>query len=242
MNRVQSIFILVTILFSAVSTSAENVTPRGDTIIKEVPRIVFIPFSGKKVLWRGEWNTGILYHQGDAVQFDGSSYYCINDHTSTVADNPPDPSCWNLMAAMGATGPAGLNGAKGDSGAPGPQGIQGPQGVQGEMGPQGDTGATGATGATGPAGPVAGNDKQILYNDNGSPAGANITYDKTSGNMGIGTSNPRAELEVGGTNGLVVGPKAQPCERSSRRSGRSMMTSYALRCKPKLFSTAWCDV
>ena len=59
---------------------------------------------------------------------------------------------------------------------------------------------TGATGPQGPAGPVAGTDTQLVYNDSGSAAGAAVTYDKTTGNVGIGTAAAATEkLEVNGT-------------------------------------------
>ncbi len=125
----------------------------------------------------------------------------------------------------GATGAQGLQGDKGDTGAIGPQGpkgdtgetgatgTQGPQGEVGPIGPQGpqgdkgDAGATGiqgpqgntgATGPQGPPGPVAGSNKQIVYNNNGSAAGANVYYDNTTSRIGIGTSSPQAPLHVKG--------------------------------------------
>lgn len=70
--------------------------------------------------------------------------------------------------------------------------IAGPRGAQGATGP---TGATGAVGPTGATGPVAGSNKQFIYNNAGSPAGAaNLTYD--SGYVGVGTSAPQAVLHA----------------------------------------------
>ena len=42
-------------------------------------------------------------------------------------------------------------------------------------------------------------DKQLLYNDRGIATGADIYFDKTSGNVGIGTATPTQQLEVAGT-------------------------------------------
>lgn len=68
--------------------------------------------------------------------------------------------------------------------------ITGPQGPQGEPGPQGEQG---------PPGPVAGNNGQFVYNDNGSAAGAQVYYNNSNGNVGIGTS-PSQKLDVSGGN------------------------------------------
>jgi hypothetical protein len=114
-------------------------------------RIVFIPFHGTRVLWRGEWAPDTSYARGDAVQYDGSSYYCNNSHTSTATSYPPDAEFWELMAAQGASG---LQGPQGDPGPQGPTGATGPQGPQGDPGPQGPTGATGPQGPQGLQGPT----------------------------------------------------------------------------------------
>jgi hypothetical protein len=66
--------------------------------------------------------------------------------------------------------------------------IAGPRGAQGATG---STGATGAIGPTGATGPIAGSTKQFIYNNAGSPAGAqNLIYD--GGYVGVGTTNPQA--------------------------------------------------
>ena len=58
----------------------------------------------------------------------------------------------DLKDAVGTSGPSGPAGARG---------LAGPMGTQG---------------IPGPAGPVAGTDKQFVYNDNGSAAGAEVYY------------------------------------------------------------------
>ncbi len=143
----------------AMLMAADTPPDANSTVIQETTRIAFIPFMGKKVLWKGDWVAGSAYRQGDAVQFDGSSYYCTQSHVSTATDFPPDPAFWDLMAAQGATGTQGLQGADGVAGPPGPPGADGPQGPQGDpgatgaTGPQGPQGDPGAAGATGPQGP-----------------------------------------------------------------------------------------
>ena len=89
--------------------------------------------------WRGLWVSGTPYVEDDAVEDNGSSWFCIANITGVV---PPhlDPTHWALLAAAGPPGPQGPTGPQGNPGATGPQGIPGP------------TGPTGATGATGPQG------------------------------------------------------------------------------------------
>ncbi|MDD3815134.1 MAG: hypothetical protein PHZ02_10870 [Desulfocapsaceae bacterium] len=179
-------------LFFSGAAIAEESTAKSMDVANatETGRIVFIPFHGSKVLWKGTWSAGISYNQGDAVQFNGSSYYAVKRHTSTATDFPPDPDFWDLMAAEGDVGPQGIQGDGGP---------QGPQGIQGEIGPQGSQGVQGEIGPQGPVGPVAGADGEIVYNDNGSPAGANVHYDKASGNLGVGVvPSTNAKLEVAG--------------------------------------------
>ena len=49
-----------------------------------------------------------------------------------------------------------------------------------------------------PAGGAAGSTTQVQYNDAGSMAGASgLMYEKTTGNVGIGTTAPRSQLVIG---------------------------------------------
>jgi hypothetical protein len=94
--------------------------------------------------------------------------------------------------ATGATGPAGSAGGIGATGATGPTGSAGGTGATGATGPAGSTGGLGATGATGPAGatgPVAGSNRQVIFNNSGVAAGAaELIYDTTNSRVGIGTT------------------------------------------------------
>ncbi len=98
-----------------------------------------------------------------------------------------------LPGATGATGPAG---PQGPTGPVGPQGEAGLPGATGAIGPQGPVGSQGPTGPQGPVGPIAGINKQLIYNDNGAAAGADIYYDNTSGSVGIGQASPQSALHV----------------------------------------------
>ncbi len=103
---------------------------------------------------------------------------------------------------MGPTGPQGEPGIQGLTGPTGPQGIPGEQGPIGPTGLQGDPGIQGPAGPQGeegPPGPVAGSDKQFVYNNAGSAAGANMFYRNDTGKVGIATSSPATQLQVLGS-------------------------------------------
>ncbi len=64
-------------------------------------------------------------------------------------------------------------------------------------------------GTTEVTGPVAGANKQLIFNDNSLPAGTkNIVYDKTTGSIAIGTEHPNAsaKLEINSTNSGLLPP------------------------------------
>lgn len=84
--------------------------------------------------WRGTWSNAVSYDVTDAVQYNGSSYYCKvaiaasnNNPTIAVAN-------WDLIASKGAIGPIGPIGQTGATGATGAQGIQGNAGPIGPAG------------------------------------------------------------------------------------------------------------
>ncbi len=68
----------------------------------------------------------------------------------------------------------------------------GPQGLQGQTGPQGVQGPTGIPG------PIAGSDRQLIYNDAGNAAGADVYYNPTNSCLGIGTSTPTSLFTLHG--------------------------------------------
>lgn len=206
---------LAAILFGAIPVFAQTdrvvVVPLGKTVSIAAP-----------ISWQGQWVSGVTYRQGDGVQFNGSSFICTGVHVSTGSNSPSFPTYWDLLAAQGAEGPQGPEG---------PQGIQGDQGIQGLTGPQGDQGPQGPQGIQGPVGPpgpVAGTDRQVIYNDSGSPAGATVYYEKTSGNLGIGTDSPARKLDVAG--GVVLGSGGQ---NAIWLGGTTALTNADVRVMPQ---------
>jgi len=124
--------------------------------------------------WKGDWKANSIYMIYDAVNFDGSSYICIVNHTSETAK--PDiinTNYWEILAKKGEDGQKGesaisvhheWNGTsirfqnkdgswgewvnlKGDTGIQGATGPQGPQGPQGQIGPSVKSSAICASGA-----------------------------------------------------------------------------------------------
>ena len=95
-------------------------------------------------------------------------------------------------------------GPQGPQGVAGPVGPQGPAGADGATGPQGLAGADGATGPQGPIGLTgpAGSDGEDgadggdLFDHPWTQFGTDVYYD--GGNVGIGTTEPSAALEVAG--------------------------------------------
>jgi hypothetical protein len=69
--------------------------------------------------WQGQWVSGTVYNENDAVGYDGASYflYVENNIGSETEDPVNNPTHWALLASQGAIGPQG------------PQGIQGPAGT-----------------------------------------------------------------------------------------------------------------
>lgn len=126
------------------------------------------------------------------------AYYNTTDGKSYIYNG----AAWEILAKDGAIGQQGSQGEQGIQGPVGPewpQGEQGPQGVAGPIGPSGPQGQQGETGTQCPPGPIAGTDKQMTYNDNGSAAGTEIYYDKANGYVGIGIANPSTPLNVAGS-------------------------------------------
>ena len=115
----------------------------------------------------------------------------------TQSNGKPFLEIWDAIESIELTpGPPGPVGPQGPAGADGADGAQGPQGEQGPPGEQGLQGPAGADGADGAPGPVGGADMEVIYNDNGNAAGAEVYYDKFTGNVGIGTTTPQRVLHI----------------------------------------------
>ena len=84
------------------------------------------------LVWLGAWSNSTNYLVDDGVSHNGNSYIA-----TAISFNiePPNVTCWDLMAQGGDTGA---------TGATGPTGADST--VTGPTGPTGDTGATGSTG------------------------------------------------------------------------------------------------
>nr|VFJ74583.1 MAG: Fibrinogen beta and gamma chains, C-terminal globular domain [Candidatus Kentron sp. FW] len=105
-----------------------------------------------------------------------------------------DGSTWTRVE--GPVGPRGLKGDKGDKGDTGPQGQQGKKGDEGDKGDPGARGPQGYPGKKGEPGDAF-----------WSKSGTSISY--SNGNIGIGTTAPRAKLEIKG--GIKLGGDSSTC-------------------------------
>lgn len=91
--------------------------------------------------WKGTYDPDTDYIDGDAVYYNGGSWFAAGD--PPLGEAPSMGSLnWNPLAIQGLQGP------KGDEG---PQGPIGEQGIQGIPGVKGDTGLQGVQGPTGPS-------------------------------------------------------------------------------------------
>ena len=75
------------------------------------------------------------------------------------------------------------------------QGEPGPQGLQGEPGPQGEQGLEGPPGESGI---IGGSDKQLIFNNDGTADGAEVYYNNSTQNVGLGVTDPVDRLSVDG--------------------------------------------
>lgn len=188
----------------------------------DVGRMVAHTLEAQNVHILGGYFTADLDFGADV--FDGSSRWLqvsVRPYDSTLPEDyvpllprqaitPAPYALYAKSGTPGPQGPVGPQGEKGDTGATGPrgpQGIQGIQGIQGTQGPigptgpkgdKGDTGAQGPIGLTGPAGPTLGiYDSLGLASSGGRAAGnAGGRMLLNLGTVGIGTTNPGAELEI----------------------------------------------
>ena len=122
-----------------------------------------------------------------------------------------------IPGAKGDDGDTGPQGDKGDTGSPGPQGIQGVKGDKGDPGIQGPPG---------PPGDIAGDDMQILFNDNGNAgADAELLYDQSNNHMAIGAQevNPDAALEIKSTTGAFLLPRMTTDQRNALDASEGMV-------------------
>lgn len=75
---------------------------------------------------KGEWNSTTVYAQNDMINYNGSSYFSLQDSNANHTPGASDSAAWwQLLAAQGAQGATGATGATGETGKTGPQGIPG---------------------------------------------------------------------------------------------------------------------
>ena len=118
------------------------------------------------------------------------------------------------IGLVGPTGPAGADGSAGPQGVPGPMGPVGPMGPAGADGAIGPVGERGATGEAGPQG-IAGPQGEVgPQGPEGSPPNyiLGTNYVPKDGNVGIGTTEPQAELDVRGA--ILAGELKGPWDQS----------------------------
>jgi hypothetical protein len=179
-----------------------------------------------------DWSAGPYFIKSETDPNGGTDYSIAG--TSELLSVP-----YALYAANGGvTGPQGPQGEKGDPGDPGvpgekgdkgdmgDPGNEGPQGAPGMKGDKGDKGDPGIQGPQGPAGLVEGDNRQIIFNDNGDTgADQELLFDKTSNHMAIGTPtiNPDAALEIQSTTGSFLLPRMTTQERDALNASEGML-------------------
>ncbi|MFC1924090.1 carbohydrate-binding protein [Chloroflexota bacterium] len=80
--------------------------------------------AGGSMAWQGVWISATSYSVDDAVENDGSSYICIQEHTSFAGNEPGVGGSWETYWDLFAQ--AGADGADGDTGPEEPNGEPGP--------------------------------------------------------------------------------------------------------------------
>lgn len=68
----------------------------SDIIIEQVGYTVEITTGAPGITWRGVYSDSVQYMPRDAVQYQGSSYICIE---SSIGHIPTDIIFWNLLTS-----------------------------------------------------------------------------------------------------------------------------------------------
>ena len=86
----------------------------GSTTTGEQAKVTRMVVPGIKgadgdITWKGEWWSGTTYTANEAIQYNGSSYVCLQGNTNLI---PPDnTSAWSLMTSKGDIGATGAVGS-----------------------------------------------------------------------------------------------------------------------------------
>ncbi len=67
--------------------------------------------SGTSFTWEGDWDINLGYYVNDVVQYNGSSYICIQNVPSLDPPPPSNPTIWATMSQAGAIGATGATGS-----------------------------------------------------------------------------------------------------------------------------------
>lgn len=73
----------------------------------EVARDQVLAVEAMLPMWQGAWQTATAYSFGDLARFDGSTYFCVVDHTSGTFNTDLVAGNWEMFAQKGNSG-AGL--------------------------------------------------------------------------------------------------------------------------------------
>ena len=106
---------------------------------------------GLGITFRGTYNGGTQYYVNNVVNYEGSSWVCIQTIDGVA---PSENTWWTLYAAQGTQGTTGSQGLDGTQGTVGSQGTDGTQGTVGSQGTDGTQGAVGSQGLDGTQGTV----------------------------------------------------------------------------------------
>jgi hypothetical protein len=112
----------------------------------------FYVIGGPRLVYKGNWQAGMVYNRADVVYYAGSSWLSLVG-ANLGHDPTTSSSQWGMLARRGDQGFTGPTGPAGPTGATGPQGPQGPIGLTGATGPIGLTGPIGPQGPPGPLNP-----------------------------------------------------------------------------------------
>jgi len=99
--------------------------------------------AGRSIAWQGVWISATSYLVDDAVENDGSSYICIQEHTSFAGNEPGAGGSWEAYWDLFAQG--GADCTDGDTGPEEPNGDTGPEEPNGDTEPEEPNGEPGTS-------------------------------------------------------------------------------------------------